>query len=291
LGWFGVGFSEAVGGAGLGLVEEMLLQRECGRYLVSPSVLATVLGAHVAVQSGDTVLAGAFIAGERSVALAIPVGQQQRNGQAPIYALDWNKSDQLLIWNESGMGLFEAKIVTGGEVHDGLDESVTVHAGELNMENRTHWVSEAVAPLALRAQVLLAARLVGLADHACELTVQYVKTREQFGKPIGSFQAVKHRCADMALRVRLAEQLTALAALKVEAAAPDRALQAAAAKLIAAQAAHENGRAAIQLHGGIGFQSECDVHWFMKRAHVYDQAGGAMQLQARRVLAEPSPLW
>jgi alkylation response protein AidB-like acyl-CoA dehydrogenase len=159
------------------------------------------------------------------------------------------------------------------------------------MSKARYWIPAATAPIALRAQVLLAARLIGLAEHACDLTVEYAKVRQQFGKPIGSFQAVKHRCADMVLRARLAWHQTALAGLKVQAAARDAALHAAAAKLIAAQAAHENARAAIQLHGAIGFQSECDVHWFMKRAHLYDQIGGGMQVQARRVMSERSPLW
>jgi alkylation response protein AidB-like acyl-CoA dehydrogenase len=94
----------------------------------------------------------------------------------------------------------------------------------------------------------------------------------------------------MGVRWRLAWNLTCLAALKVEAGAPDAALQAASAKLVAATAAHENGRGAIQVHGGIGFQSECDVHWFMKRAHVFDQLGGPIPAQARRIAREPSPL-
>jgi alkylation response protein AidB-like acyl-CoA dehydrogenase len=154
-----------------------------------------------------------------------------------------------------------------------------------------HWVTTKQAPLVLRAQVLLAAAMVGLAWHACDIAVEYAKVREQFGKPIGTFQAVKHRCADMGVRVRLAWYLTNLACLKVQAGERDAVLQAASAKLIAAQAAHENGRAGIQVLGGIGFQSEADAHWFMKRAHLYDQAGGAIKTQARRVIAEPSPLW
>ena len=131
--------------------------------------------------------------------------------------------------------------------------------------------------------MLLAAGLTGIAEHACDLTVEYAKVREQFGQMIGSFQAVKHRCADMVVRARLAWYQTALACLKIETGTVDGALQAAAAKITAAQAAHENGRAAIQLHGGIGFQSECDAHWFMKRSHLYDQAGGSMLIQARHI--------
>jgi alkylation response protein AidB-like acyl-CoA dehydrogenase len=153
------------------------------------------------------------------------------------------------------------------------------------------WVTSADEPIGLRANVLLAARLSGLAQGACELAAAYAKVREQFGKPIGSFQAIKHRCADMLLRCEASSHLTALACLKVEARAPGAELQVAAAKLKAAHAAHENGRAVIQVHGGLGFQAECDAHWFMKRAHVYDAAGGNMLAQASRVYAAPDPLW
>lgn len=289
LGWFGVGLPEQIGGGGLGLVEEMLVQRECGRYLVSPSVLATVVAAHVAFHAGDTDLASSLIAGRASAAPAILVASNATEA-SPAFALDWNEGDLLLVWNDKGMGLFESTALTDRMPDQCLDESVTMHAGRLAMGHATHWISTEQAPLALRTHVLLAAALTGLAEHACDLTVEYAKVREQFGKPIGVFQAVKHRCADMAVRARLSWYQTSLASLKVDAGARDAALQASAAKLVAAQAAHENARAAIQLHGGIGFQVECDVHWFMKRAHLYDQVGGAMQEQARRVVAEHSPV-
>ena len=290
LGWFGLGLPESVTGTGLGLVEEVVVQRECGRYLVTPSVLATVLGAHVAFHAGNTALARALVTGETSTALAIAAGVGLNTDRNPVYAFDWNATDSLLLWNDGGMGLFDPETFTQVQPQACLDDSVTMHEGMLTLGRPQHWIRATQAPLPMRAHVLLAAQLTGLADHACELTVDYAKTREQFGKPIGSFQAVKHRCADMALRARLGWYQTALACLKLQAAAPDAALQVAAAKLITAHAAHENGRAAIQLHGAIGYQSECEAHWFMKRAHLYDQAGGSMQAQARRVVAEPSPL-
>jgi alkylation response protein AidB-like acyl-CoA dehydrogenase len=132
---------------------------------------------------------------------------------------------------------------------------------------------------------MLAAALTGLAEHACTLTVEYARIREQFGKPIGTFQAVKHRCADMGVRARLAWYQTSLACLKAQNRAKDADFQVASALLVAADAAHENGRAGIQMHGGIGFQAECDMHWFMKRAHVYDQLAGGRRRPSETVLA------
>ncbi len=291
LGWIGIGLPESVGGSGLGLVEEMLIQREYGRYLVSPSLMATVLAAHVAIHAGEAELARELIAGTTSAALAIAASPEAPADPCAAYALDWNGSELLLFWNEEGMGLFDASAFAGAVVAECLDDSLTMHCGNLVLHRPRGWVSAKAQPLALRAQVLLSAGLVGLAGHACDLAVEYAKVREQFGKQIGSFQAVKHRCADMGLRSRLSWYQTSLACLKVQHGAADAPLHVASAKLVAARAAHENGRAGIQIHGGMGFQSECDAHWFMKRAHVYDQAGGAMRLQSKRVMSQPSPLW
>jgi alkylation response protein AidB-like acyl-CoA dehydrogenase len=288
LGWFGVGLPEAGGGAGLGLVEEALIQRECGRYLVSPAVLATVLAGHVAFHAGDAVRAAELAAAP--VALAIDAEPAREGANREIIALDWN-GDPLLYWDDRGMGLFDAEAFDVPAVRDCFDDSITMHTGRLATDRARLWVPADVQPLGLRAQVLLAAALVGLAERACELAVDYARVREQFGRPIGSFQAVKQRCADMAVRHRLSWYQTSLAGLKLAAGAEDASLQVAAAKLLAAEAAEENGRACIQIHGGIGFQAECDAHWFLKRARVYDQAGGAMAEQAQRVIAAPAPVW
>lgn len=292
LGWFGLGLPESAGGSGLGLVEEMLIQRECGYFLASPSVLANVMAAHVAHGAGNRELVEKIISGDTSAALVIPTSlETSTSSTLPVMALDWSDKDLLLMWTDEGMGLYAAESFTEVTRDESLDDSVTMHAGTLDPNQALCWVGTDENPLPLRAQVLLAARLVGLADHACDLAVEYAKVREQFGKPIGSFQAIKHRCADMGVRTRLSWYQTGLAGLKVQSRAADAPLQAASAKLLAAQAAHENGRAGIQIHGAIGFQAECDAHWFVKRTFVYDQMGGNLQTQVNRVIAEPSPLW
>ena len=285
LGWLGVGLPEAVGGAGLGLVEELIVQRECGRELVSPSVLASVLAAHAAGHQGDNELAAGVLAGRTKVAFALP-----SPGGAPAYAFDWTPGDLLLVCDAGGVGLFAADAFAEARPEPCLDDSVTMHAGVLDQTRPRCWIAAEDASLAQRAQVLLAAALVGLAERTCELAVDYAKVREQFGRPIGAFQAIKHRCADMGVRARLAWSQTGAAGLKLQAAQVAE-LDAAAAKLVAARAAHENARNAVQVHGAIGFQAECDVHWFVKRAHVLDQLGGGARSQALRIAALPSPLW
>jgi alkylation response protein AidB-like acyl-CoA dehydrogenase len=291
LGWTGLGLPESVGGSGLGLVEEMLLHRECGRYLVGPTLLATTLAAHVAYHADDLDFARMLVAGEATVAFGVLGATHSTTRLNSALAFDWNGTDPVLLWNDTGMGLFAASSFVAMEGQDCLDDSLTMHAGSIDLRVAQCWVPAQKSALPLRAHVLLAASLTGLAEHASEITIAYAKVRKQFGQPIGAFQAVKHRCADMGLRHRLSWYQTCLACLKLAANAPDSRLQVAAAKLLAAQAAHDNSRAAIQIHGGIGYQAECDVHWFMKRAHVYDQAGGAWREQARLTAAEPSPLW
>ena len=286
LGWLGVGLPAEIGGAGLGVVEELLVVRECGRELLGPGALAAVLGAHVAVHAGEAALAQEILAGTRLVAFALPPTGADRTA----YAIDWTPGGPLLVCGAEGTGLFDAEAFTTPRPEPCLDDAVSMHVGVLDLGRPRCWVAASEAPLAQRAQVMLAAALVGLAERVGELAVDYAKVREQFGRPIGSFQAVKHRCADMGIRSRLAWSQTGAAALKLEA-QEAAAFDATSAKLVAARAAHENARAAVQVHGAIGFQAECDVHWFVKRAHIYDQVGGAMRVQAQQLSALPSPLW
>jgi alkylation response protein AidB-like acyl-CoA dehydrogenase len=291
LGWLGVGLPEAAGGSGLGLAAEALIQRECGRYLVTPSLFATMLAGHVAWHAGDLALVRDLAAGRSRAVLVIDAEPAWENGERAVLSFDHDAAAMLLFWNDRGMGLFAADALTGLHSEPCFDESLSLVSGRLAGDRSLLWVPVEAAPLAARAQVLLAAALVGLAEHACELAVGYAKVREQFGKPIGGFQAVKHRCADMAVRQRLAWYQTSLACLKLEARVDDWPLQVGSAKLLAAEAAHENGRACVQLHGGIGFQAECDAHWFLKRARVYDQAGGDMEQQLAIIASAPEPGW
>jgi alkylation response protein AidB-like acyl-CoA dehydrogenase len=123
---------------------------------------------------------------------------------------------------------------------------------------------EAIQP---RGCTLVAAILVGIAEATCTMSVGYAKTREQFGAAIGSFQAIKHRCADMGVAAALADAQLLFAALSVSEHQPDRDLQVSAARLVAGRAALSNARETIQVYGGMGFTWECDAHFFLKRTH------------------------
>jgi alkylation response protein AidB-like acyl-CoA dehydrogenase len=133
-----------------------------------------------------------------------------------------------------------------------------------------------------RALVAVASELVGVCDRALEMTVAYVKERKQFGVPVGSYQAVSHRCAQMLLDTERARSATAYAAWAADADPGLLAQAAAMAKASASEAGVEVCASAIQAHGGIGFTWEADVHWLYKRALV-DAAllGGAKRQRAR----------
>ena len=133
-----------------------------------------------------------------------------------------------------------------------------------------------------RALVAVAAELVGLCDRALAMTVDYVKERKQFGVPVGGYQAVSHRCAQMLLDTESARTATQFAAWTADAAVERLPEAAAMAKSAASSAGREVTAAAIQLHGGIGFTWEADVHWLFKRAQI-DAAllGGAASHRAR----------
>ncbi len=119
-----------------------------------------------------------------------------------------------------------------------------------------------------RALVAVSSELVGVCDRALEMTVAYVKDRKQFGVPVGSYQAVSHRCAQMLLETEKSRSTAAFAAWTADA-DPDRLPEAAAmAKACASEAAREVTGSAIQAHGGIGFTWEADVHWLYKRAQL-----------------------
>ena len=121
---------------------------------------------------------------------------------------------------------------------------------------------------ALHLRLLAAAFAVGCAEAAAIMATDYAKLREQFGRPIGAFQAIKHMCVDMAVRAAVARSQLLFAACALDGGEPDRAFHVAAAKRLADDAALMSGGAAIQVHGGIGMTDEAHPHLTLKRAHL-----------------------
>ena len=142
----------------------------------------------------------------------------------------------------------------------------------------------AVALLADRAAAGTAALLVGLADRMVAMAAAYAKERHQFGKPIGSFQAVKHLLADARVALEFARPAAYRAAWSLATAQPTLSHDASMAKAMSSDAADRAARVALQVHGAIGYTWECDLHFFLKRTWALSRAWGDAATHRRLVL-------
>jgi alkylation response protein AidB-like acyl-CoA dehydrogenase len=145
--------------------------------------------------------------------------------------------------------------------------------------------ADAVATLLRRATLLSCAEAVGGIQRTVDMSVEYGKVRKQFDKPIGSFQAVKHRCADMAVRAEVARSSTTYAVVSVRDGAEDQDFQVSVAKILASGAYVQNAADNVQNHGGMGFTWECDAHLFVKRARSFETAFGSRLARLDRLAA------
>jgi alkylation response protein AidB-like acyl-CoA dehydrogenase len=270
-GWFGVGLPEAHGGLGLSIAEETLLAFEAGRFLLSPNVLATTLAAHLAA---DDRLPG-LLAGETPAALALANG-------GDVLVFDGRDATLIVVVEGDEVWLAPAQAFRGDSIA-GFDEAVAAGNGTIDRAARL------AGEPASRARLLVAAMLAGIARASCDLAVEYANVREQFGQPIGAFQAIKHICADMGVRAYAAEAQMRMAAAALADTPETAGFQVHAAALTALKTARANAEDAIQVHGGIGFTAECDAHFYLKRAHLLGQLLGGLDACRAGVLAEKAP--
>ena len=267
-GWFGLGVAEADGGVGYSIVEEALLFAEIGASCAPGPFLATALAAHIAPTA---VLDGA------RVALAEAEGDHVR-------VLDGPGADLVLLIGDVTAALHDIAALGGLTADTPLDGLVPV-----SVAATPQGTPIATGDVAIRAHVLAGALLAGIARATCEQSVSYAKDREQFGQPIGGFQAVKHRCADMAVRADAAINQVRFASLAVRDGRDDAAFGATAGHLVAANAAIANAQWNIQNHGGIGFTWEHTAHRYLTRARIWAQVCGGGYGAATALLAIPSP--
>jgi alkylation response protein AidB-like acyl-CoA dehydrogenase len=271
LGVFGISAPEDRGGSGLGAAEEALIVMELGRRVVTPSVLATVGAAHL------------LAAANRVPAPAeCHVAAGYRRGDRVVFIED-SAADLLLVRTESGAVLFDHPQSSSSRVVDTqlwssrLREAVGL--GE-------PWATATPAQ-SMRLRLIEAAALAGLAQAALEMAVGYAGMREQFGRPIGSFQAVKHHCANLALAARCARDQVSFAAVALDDGRDDAALQVESAFYVAGSAALESCGKNIQIHGGIGFSDEADPHRLLKRARTILEIAGGLEAAVTRIGDHP----
>ena len=142
----------------------------------------------------------------------------------------------------------------------------------------------------MRGGVLVAAMAAGIAEATRDDSAFYARTRSQFGRPIGMFQAIKHRCSDMAILAEAAWCQVAYAVLSLSAEHGDAVQQVSAAKVVAGAAAIENASANIQNHGALGCTTEHSAHLYLKRSWVLENLYGTTDYHQRRLLEGASPL-
>ena len=304
LGWFALGVPEERGGAGYGLVEEALLFRELGRALAPGPFVAQVLASHVAMSAGT---AGAAVleqiaSGETVVGLA----QRWDAGDGPWQVFGGTGASLLLTVEATGdLRLVETPgAVSAGEGRAGIDPLTPICFADLDAAPVVAGVGAGAGRgagagagagvgvgaagagaggrtgLIRRGRVLAAAMLVGICEATRDESAAHAKERVQFGRPIGAFQAVKHRCADMCVRAEAAGSLTFLAALSLREDSADAGVIVTQAKALAGEYALANAADDIQNHGGMGFTADCNAHLYLKRANVL-----------ATMLGSPAALW
>ena len=267
-GVFHLCLAEEAGGVGLGLAEASLVFEELGRALVPGPLVASHLAAGLVDGADDgTVVVGVV---ERPAAGAVG------GSTFPVVVEQLADLDVLLVLSDAGVEQVDPSSLDATALPRPMDPLTPVWsvpslpAGEpVAGPDVARWWRRDGA-------VLTAALQVGSAQWSCDLAVAYAKGRVQFGRPIGGFQAVKHLCADMAVRTEVARCAVQAAAVTVDQPdVGDADVAAAGAKLLADEAAVTNGRSCIQVHGGMGFTWEIPAHLAYKRARVLaTQFGG-----------------
>jgi alkylation response protein AidB-like acyl-CoA dehydrogenase len=298
LGVVGLTVPEAHGGFGLGLVDLVALVEEAGRValpepLVETTGLAAPLLAELAADRSDAEAdprVTGWLGGIAEGGVAAAVGDAGRP-TAPIAGADG--ADLLLLVTEVSGRL---------ELH-GLDAGAcpVTSVASLDPTRRLGapvWEPSPATVLAYgpgvdamvdrtadRAAVVVGAELLGLADAMITMTASYARDRQQFGKPIGSFQAVKHLVAGAQVLLEFARPVVYGAAWALDERAPDATRAASVAKAYASEAALEAARVALQVHGAIGYTWECDLHLFLKRSWALAESWGSAGDHRARLLS------
>jgi len=264
LGWPGIAVSEQYGGQGLGRVELSIPCEELGRAVAPVPFLGSVLAATLIEHAGSESQRERWL---RDLASGVTIGAigLARDGTAEL-VIGGAEAQVIVLVEEGGTG----RVLPAAEADISALASIdpTRSTAHVSAYGGGDELPGDVSAGVDRALVAISSELVGVCDRALEMTVAYVKERKQFGVPVGSYQAVSHRCAQMLLDTEKARSMAAFAAWTADADLERLAEAAAMAKAAASDAAREVTASAIQAHGGIGFTWEADVHWLYKRAQL-----------------------
>jgi alkylation response protein AidB-like acyl-CoA dehydrogenase len=261
-GWTGVELPEDQGGLGLGMVEAAVLAEQVGAHVAPAPFIENLLAAAALAGTEKEQWVQRLVSGDAIACVAwrpdIPVAY------APV-------ADVAVVIRDGDLALVELSGTTAIAHEPALD--LTRPLGWLRLDGRESATTtigdrEAATRLLDRGAALYAAELLGAAARVLDMATDYAKERVQFGKPIGSFQAVKHRCADMLVDVEGMRSTSYWAAWCLSAGDPEASIAASTAKTWCSDAARRVMASGLQVHGGIGFTWEHDLHLFLKRSQL-----------------------
>jgi alkylation response protein AidB-like acyl-CoA dehydrogenase len=316
-GWTGIIFPEEYGGFGMGMVEMAAALEEMGRALLPGPYLSTISAGALIEYAGNDAQKrehlGAICRGDARAAVALledsgswsPSGvSMQATQQGSGYVLNGRKLfvgsaavADFIICVARVKGDLAALVVPAGaaglniapmpamdptrKLYEVTFESVTVPAGGLLAQGKR--AQDAFDRALAVSTVALVAEMVGGMQRLLEITVEYAKTRKQFGRPIGGYQAVQHQCADMLVYTESSRSAAYFAAYAVNEGLPEAAAAVSVAKAYASDAYREVGNRAIQVHGGMGFTWENDCHLYYRRAKASEIALGDATYHRERI--------
>lgn len=294
-GFTGVTCAEAFSGLGLGKVELVLLLEEMGRALIPGPFFSTVVVCGNLIEQAATE--------EQKHKFLTPICDGE--ARAAFASIDRKDSavklegsaltgEKVLVPDAGAAGYLVVETAGSLYICDAHDRGVTARPmPAMDLTRKLYSVTfDGVPSVELPgkygraieiATLGIAAELVGGMQRVLDQTVEYAKTRKQFGKPIGQFQAVQHQCADMFLWTETARSAVYYAAWALEEGAVDASTAVSIAKMYASDAARETGNRAIQIHGGMGFTWENDVHLHYRRFKASETAFGDATYHRERI--------
>jgi alkylation response protein AidB-like acyl-CoA dehydrogenase len=291
LGWIALRVPEAAGGSGLGMREYCALTEECGAGLLPEPLIPCSLAARVLngtalerLIAGDTIIIPAWQ--ERANSLALTSDTTLRGDRLfgrKVFVPMAAGADAFLVSTNAGLALIAPDAagvsLTIDRTQDGGNH------GTLTFDNApAESIAGDLADAIEEATLATSAYLLGVMERAFAMTLTYLKTRQQFGKPIGSFQALAHRAADLKIQVALTRASVEAAAVTLDTSSVAAVRRAAVsrAKSRASDAAMRVTREAIQMHGGIGYTDEYDVGLYVRKAMVLANLFGSAALHRAR---------
>ncbi len=330
LGWTGLIIPEAYGGAGLNMVDLVVVLEEMGRVVMPGPFFATVILGGLAIElGGNDAQKQRYLPEIAAGKVKATLAQVEESGRwdAEGIALPAKSAGgkftltgtKLFVHDAHNTDVLVVPVRTGGSGSDGITlllvdakakgvsirvlktmdqtrklceigfDGVSVGADAVLGKVGAGWAL--LDRLVDRAKVALCAEMCGGAQKVLEMSVEYAKVREQFGRPIGSFQAIQHKCANMMVQVESAKSATYYAAWAVANDVPEAHLAACMAKAYCSDAYRFTAAEGIQIHGGIGFTWEHDMHLYFKRAKgsevTFGDATWNRELVAQVVLDHP----